>query len=75
MHYRHPPEVDELADLLLEAGWPKSKCDGDDPCPTVFWWSDRTDGEHVGDVLFALGEGNRDKAMHLLEERWEDRED
>ena len=73
---RHPPEVHELVSLLTEAGWPEnqSQYDKDDPCPTVFWWSDHTDGEHVGDVLFALGEGSSDKAKHLLEERWEARQ-
>ena len=68
----HPAEVIRLKDLLDETGWggpthvPPAALD---PCRTVYNWSDSTEAEHVGDVLFVLGEGDEDKARQLLADR------
>ena len=66
----HPAEVIRLRDLLDETGWGDTS--NRDPCTTVYCWSDHTDGEHVGDVLFVLGEGDEDKARQMLKDRWGD---
>ena len=67
---RHPPEVHELASLLDETGWGDTS--NRDPCRTVYIWSDCTEAEHVGDVLFVLGEGDEDKARQVLIARWQE---